>query len=425
MEFKAKITGLLSGLKPVFTVATKGVQENYPSVGLVTLDAKKDALEAIADGGYVSSVNQINDLFYKLDYSVQREGSVTVVANDLRQVLLTFAPNEIVTISLREVKGSDGNSSGKELLIAMDSDSDQFQTLPVLETQCVYENPSMKKPSKLSIRRDLFNEYAGKIMFAHGFEEGYKKFLYWVLRSYGNNSFRFVAGSGQRFAVVEVEAAPGSIDGKAQTSILFPNQQTQTITGVLSDLVGTDIEIESHDRFIVISCDNLKMRLCNCDPSIEWPDENLFLKRPSKFCITSKISNWRNAIGGIMATYNSDAKKKSVIPTCVLSFDLSKRIMLAKSDTSLKSCRKISIDDIMTNESSNELVLKCNSNYVNEIVSKASDEDYIQIEVDTPSAPVIVRHYAGQNVGDPLTFKKPNEDGLSERYAVFFATVNN
>jgi len=422
MKFKSKVSGLVTGLNPIFTVATKGIQKDYPQASLITLKADKNHVEAIADGGHVSASNAITDQMYKLDYVMLDEGSVTVNSNDLKQILSSFSPEDLVVFELREVKGSDGGVAGKELAITLDSDTDQFQTLPVHETDCQFQKPVLKKSNKMTIRRDVFNEYAGKIMFAHGFELSNKKFLYWVLRHYGNTSYRFVAGSGQRFAVVDLVDKDGAMT-TAETSILFPNEQTQTIIGVLGDLTGDDVQIESHDRFISVSCDNVRMSLYTCDPAVEWPDENRFLSRQNKFCITTKILNWRNAVGGIMATYNADARKKSDIPTCILTLDLAKRIMQAKSDSSMKSVRKITVDDIDTNEAGPELTFRCNSNYVNEIISKASDEDYIQIEIESPDMPIIIRHYAGQNVGDPLTFKKPNEDGLSERYSVFFATV--
>jgi hypothetical protein len=48
----------------------------------------------------------------------------------------------------------------------------------------------------------------------------------------------------------------------------------------------------------------------------------------------------------------------------------------------------------------------------------------LQFEIEDANQPVVVRHYADpKGVGNYLAFNKPSEDGLQERYSVFFATL--
>jgi DNA polymerase III sliding clamp (beta) subunit (PCNA family) len=107
----------------------------------------------------------------------------------------------------------------------------------------------------------------------------------------------------------------------------------------------------------------------------------------------------------------------------LLSFDLDKKIIQAKSELGLRSNRKIAIDNIATNEDTQELSIRCNTNYIKDVINQADDEDHIQIEIEDESMPVIIRHYAAPDFRDPLTLKKPNDDGIQERYSEFFATL--
>jgi len=427
MKFKTRIGGLVTALKPAMIVADKGANKDYPQAFLLTLIAKAQSIETISDGGHMSITNEFNNQLYdKLDYSVVAPGTATVKAADFQQLLSSFSPDDVVTIELREVKGADGSILGKEMVVALDSDAEQFQTIPVSDSECKFQEPtSAKKATKITMRRDVFTSYASKIMFAHGFIDQYKEFLYWILRAYDNGSLRFAAGTGKRFAVVELEGANVS-DSKKELSIYFPNDQTQTIISVLKELKAQDIQIESQERYVSISCDQVKISLYSCNPSIQWPNEDRFLKRQSKYSITTKVSNWRNAVKGILATNSDESKEKNKVHSCSLSIDLAKKIIQTKTDSVMKSSRKITIADIATNESDNQINLSCPSAYINEIVNKVSDDDFIQIEIEDAVQPVIVRYYAAADgVKDYLTLKKPNDDGLQERYSIFFATLRN
>lgn len=425
MKFRAKVEGLAAGVKPILTVATKGTADDYPHASLVTLTATPTALEAVADGGHVSAKNEINDIMYSgLDYKMIEPGSVTLAVTDFQNVLGSFAESDTVVVELQEKKAADGSLIGKELVIMKESDMEEMQSLAVFDTVVEFhqQTASTKKTSKITLRRDVFTAYANKLVFAHGFQQQLKMFTYWILRSFNSGSLRFAAGTGNRFAIVELEGANIS-DAKGDMIINFPNAQTPTLTGVLSLLKGENVHIESQDRCIVVTCDNVKVIMYTCDPTVAWPDEEKVLRRPSKFNFVTKVGNWRNALKGVIATYTDDAKKQNQLPNCLLSFDLDKKIIQAKSELGLRSNRKIAIDNIATNEDTQELSIRCNTNYIKDVINQADDEDHIQIEIEDESMPVIIRHYAAPDFRDPLTLKKPNDDGIQERYSEFFATL--
>jgi hypothetical protein len=164
------------------------------------------------------------------------------------------------------------------------------------------------------------------------------------------------------------------------------------------------------------------MKIVNFDPSVEWPDENKFLQRDSKYKFTTKVGNWKNAVKGIVATNNDEFRKQNRVHHCSLSIDLQKKLIHAKTvDSSLKANRKVPIEDIGTDEELQELNMKCVSKYFSDIVNKASDDENLQFEITDNASPVVVRYYAAVDVKDYKNLVKKDNDGLQERYSVFFA----
>jgi len=418
MKFKAQAGGLLAGIKPMIAVATKGTQKDYPNAGLITFKSLINYVEVIADGGHVSSSNEISNETYNLDYVCENDGTATVNAVDLHSSLSSFPATSILSFEVVD------NAGGRELSIR---DNDEIQTLPIQNIHCEYVEPVHDKKSKqvsITLRRETFISYANKISFAHGYTQECKEYTYWVLKALSENEIRFVAGSGMRFAVVELLGS-NITDAKNSSTILFPNDQTQPILSVLSDLKCQDVTITAQDRTISIICNKTKICLYTCDPDVVWPDEEKFLRRSSKFLFTTQVNKWKNAVKGIVATNNEDVRKQNKMHSCILNVDLANKLIQTKTEMTLKSSRKVLIDDFATNEDQTNFVIKCSSAYINELISKGSDDGFLQFEIENPNTPVVIRYYASQNVGDHLTFSKAIDDGTRERYTIFFATVKD
>lgn len=416
MKFKCQVGGLISAVKPMHAVATKGIMKDYPTSNLITFVAD-DSLSIIADGGYVSGCNTVTASANNMDYECVVNGTVTVNANDLFSAMASFLPNEMIDVELHAI------NDGAELILRSQTDVDEMQTLPTLTNSCSFGKAVSKKDVKASIKmnKQHFIHYANKVSFAHGDQQQFKQFKFWLLRSFNNNSLRFVAGTGQIFAVVDLEGKNiSSCDHEA--SIMFPNEQTPVMLSVLNESKNDTISLEMHENFVYVDANTIKLKISNLDPSIKWPDENKFLQRNSTLSFTTKVGNWKTAVKGINATNNDEFRKQNKVHHCSLSIDLNKKIIQAKTtDSTLKSNRKVAIEDIGTNEEIKEMNVRCVSSYFNDIVSKASDEENLQFELTDASSPIVVRYYADSVVGDYRNFKKADDNGTSERYSVFFA----
>jgi hypothetical protein len=81
---------LLSGLKPLQTIANKGTVKEYQVSGLVTISAQSNSLDGVSDGGYVSGINNLSNNFYNAQYECVESGQATLNVSDLVGALSSF-----------------------------------------------------------------------------------------------------------------------------------------------------------------------------------------------------------------------------------------------------------------------------------------------------------------------------------------------
>jgi len=442
MKFTARVRGLLDGLEPVITVATKSAVKEYKSANFITLNASEDGITASADGGRMSITNSLDALNQSvLGYNCVQPGSITVRAFDVRRVLQSF--NEDDEISFEVKQSSEGTKieenteqneemtpaqyamldSGHEVVCTLISDTEEMQTMPC---STVLISPSLIEPLKsspINIRRDVFVASASKISFAHGFQDFRKEYLYWVLRL-DKGHVRFVAGSGGRFAILDTYAdADVLTNASKKQDILIPNHVTAALIDVFSKNDNDYLTFQTGERQISISSGSANVIISQIEPDVKWPDENVILNRSNKIKIVTRVGNWLNAIKGISATNSEEIKKQGQIHTASISFDPKSKMIHAKSNDQLKSHRKISVDDAWTDDSNaSDIVLRCASKYLTEAIKNGDNDAYMQMEIDGENRPIVVRYHSSDKISKPNECKKVNEAlGVTEQYSFFFA----
>jgi len=424
MKFKARIRDLAKGLEPAVSVATKGTIKEYENALFLTIIVDSNGLTAIADGGKLSIYADIgNTEFDKLDYEFISEGIATVKAVDIKATLSSFDENALVTIEL-----TGDEDSGRELLCILDSDPDQFQTLPVHNDDIMRDRfiddfmETVKDEDGLIIRRDIFVSASSRLAFAHGFEEYRPAYLYWVIRA-KKGEIRFAAGSGGRFAILDFIGNDLS-NVKEDMNLVVPNEQTVVLNDILGKISDENFVIHKTDRHMITKTNNYIAVASNYDPDIEWPSENTFLERENAYKITTRVGDWPNAVKGLAATNNEDVRKNSDYHVANLQVDLKKNVITAKTTGgSMRSQRKIRIEDAESASEYNDLTLNFLSKYLFEAFKNSVDDEHVQIEIESSDRPVVIRYHAGAQVGNGEDFLKPNEAfGVQERYSVFFAT---
>lgn len=469
MKFRVKVGEFLNGLDPAFIVATKGVVREFPSANLVTVEALDGCINVYATGGRMSISNEISkNTSEDLRYDCQTQGKFTVRVPDIKGTLMSFDPANEIWVELRAYKGkpddaapADGEAegepaeagavqqlSGMEVVCTLTTDEEQFQTMP-----CFREYISMPQavvdlmePVKakakgalepFKVRRDVFIYATNKILFARGFEESNEKYMYWVIRAQKNN-MRFIAGTGPRFAVLDIEGIQNHeiSNVKGSKNLLMPNDQTQPILEVLAGARSTTnnetltdfANFYTNDKWLIIESGHFRMAVAGYQPDIEWPDENQVLGRKNTLVFTTKISDWSNVVRGISATFDTDMKKMHDIHYATMDINFKKGEIAAKTDGMMKSNRKIPIQKSNVTDTdligAGSLAFTCVSKYIAEAIKYGSDDECIQVEMTGARQPVIFRYHADSQgtVADPLNLSRPNNlHNINERFSIFFA----
>ncbi len=460
MKFKVKVEDLIESLDPAMEVSTKGVRKDYNLAFLITIVSEKNGLSIYADGGRMAIktiVNNANNA--DLGYECETAGVFTLKSQDLKATLDSFNSSDTILIEDRNsdstvpdaTKSDDApfetnednvlakRDMGREIIFTSVDSPEEFQTIPCFVNhigmnQYVYDFVEANRNKNIKIKRNIFVDAANKIMFARGFEESREKYLYWVARV-SRDEIRFVAGSGQRFAVAEIEGkniSNASVksdkkdDAKSSfpTTILIPNEQSQPIVNILSEVSDEWVTFYVDKDRLIIESGHVLMSITRYDSSTVWPDESAYLDRDSSCKVITKISDWNNAIKGVSATFNRDLRKINEFHYAQVNVDNKKNTIVCKSDGLMKSNRKINLIDV---KSKGDASFVCLSKYLSEAINHGENDGFVQIEtlVEDNMKPIIFRYYAGEKIGDVSNYKKTNEVlGVSEKYSVFFAPSN-
>ena len=457
MKFRIKVGEFLNGLEPAFSVATKGTVANFPLIDLVTVEALDGCLNIYACGGRMSIASQVSKNTHEDPrYDCQTEGRFTVRVSHIKSILASFEINHEVWVEMRSYQtdkkddtdaasdDSDGEGTGEaqqltgtEVVVTLVTDEEQFQTIPCFRDyismpQYVLDFFDDKNKTKdaFEVQRDLFVYASNKILFAKGFEEGNEAYTYWVIRA-KKNSLRFVAGTGPRFAVLDVDGENIS-NAKSAKNLLIPNDQTQPLLDVISKASYNNEKIYFYqtDKWLIISCSTFKIAICNYHADVKWPDENIILNRKNSLVFTTKIADWSHAVLGINATWHKDIKQMHDIHYATMDINFKKGELAAKTDGIMRANRKIPIKNNKVDDSdlskSGNVVFTCVSQYIGEAIKNGAADEYIQVEVASPKSPIIFRYHADSNgdIKSPDVLTRKNEIyDISERFSIFFAAT--
>jgi len=438
MEFQVKIAGFLSGIKPVFEVATKGAVKEFDGVNKINISAEKDSIELSSFNGRMSIKNKLSDLSLSdLDYKLTTNGTTTVNVKDLLNVLDSFNPTETIVVNLNT--STDGKT--KELVFTQKNDKEQFQSLPCYDAVVSLPQVATKFEKEIEIDKNIFISSNKKVFFAVGFEQHREQYLYWVLRT-DKGKARFVAGSGGRFAILELDGKDiVSNIGKA-VDMLFPKESTPILNNVLSYIDAERITIKQSDPSatdgspyqILISSDDVEVCLVAMNPDIKWINENDFISAVYNTKLITKVSELEYAGKGVVATFSEEMRKEHHPHKATVEVDSTKKYIAVKTNNVMKSLRKVSIiDDKSTVPTQGNFTFNCASVYLNELANYATDKNgYIQIETNKDIDPsnrftkvVVIRYYATDKVVDKASDLKTTNDalGLSESFTIFFSKL--
>lgn len=421
MKFKVRAGVFADLLKSSADVANKGIRKDFESFDKLKLSATKEEIKLEIFGGYIGLNYSLSEVEYdSLDYKFEEPGSVVLDVNYLISVLKSFMPD--TEIIFQSSKNND------EIQITDLNDESETQTLPIYNDQVTLPKLAGEYQKEITINKDIFCSAVNKIFFAVGFSKFQEMFLYWVLRTNGENNCQFASGTGSRFAVFTLEGDGLVATKNKKDAILFPKDQTPVMLSVLSNINEEKVTLkqssglEDTPNQIVIECGNINMILVGFNDEIKWVDESTFFKKDKTCKLTTKTLDWEYPMKGIRATYTEDIKRLGEPHDAFVQIEPQNSVMKIATDKKLKAMRKIPVLDIQ-GELEDTFELHCLSQYLAEVANKFEKGYCNQIEFINDKAPIVIHDFADEKVSDDRPFRVDPNTGLKEQFSIFFSVM--
>ena len=416
MKFQVRLSGFLHGLLPAVTTATTGIAREYSDGEKISITANGNDLFVDANNGNVALRNSLTAVA-DIDFKPASDGCVTVKAVDLKSLLEAYCSDEDVTFE----------TVNNELIITPESDPDQKSSMPFDTKLVVMPDPAVAYEKEVEISRETLTNAMRKVVFAVGDEKYKPAYLYWVLRI-RKDGFRVAAGDGSRFSVYEIAGA-NVVKTQEEFNIHVSKEHDAVLQKLLESGKDDNVTIREFGSNpalaqIVFTFDTITMTLIGHDPGIKWPDENKFVNRKNNVKYISAMSDWEPVLKGVQATYNEDARQAAKPHYCLLTFDPVKNAINVKAEHTLKTTRKVRIQDsLIADGGDGNVTFNCVSKYMGEMYKLSSPGDRIQMEFSDPSKPVVVHFYAGEKVADAPLYKDDATKQTREMFLLFIAPV--
>jgi hypothetical protein len=423
MKFTVIVEGFKKSIAASVGAASRG-DKDYEGSGRISIEAKPDELVFKVFGGKLGLVSTVSNVIIdSLNYRFDSGGVATVSAVDLLNVLDSFNNGENISFELNQKKGQ-----GKELVISMDTDSEQYQTLPCYNSQVVIPDIATKFDKVVSMDKDIFRYGADKVAFAMGFEKEQPQFLHMSLTT-DKDEIKFAAGTGARHALLDLVGDKIVKSTPTQTSILLQRDNISVIIKILetsdSDTITIKESLKNGDCVYqtIIEFSPYQIILVGLDPMLTWIDEEKILSKKYPIRLVTKVDDWILASKGTIATYNDQVKKEKKAHKALISMDFVTDKITIKANETMRSNRKVTIVDKAVDDGIQSCDFASVSAYLREIA--ASKSEYIQIEAIGKGKPVCVYRHARDTVSKPDDMVKDDARGFKEKFVVFFGTHAN
>jgi len=423
MKFTVIVEGFKKSIAASVGAASRG-DKDYEGSGRITIEAKSDELVFKVFGGKLGLISTVSNVIVDaLNYRFYSDGVATVSAIDLLNVLDSFDNGEDISFELNQKKGQ-----GKELVVSMEADTEQYQTLPCYNSQVIIPDIATTFDKVVSMDKDVFKYGADKVSFAMGFEKEQPQFLHMSLTT-DKDEIRFAAGTGARHALLDLIGDKIVKSKPSKTSILLQRDNISVILKILETADSDTMTIKESSKKgdtvyqTIIEFGPYQIILVGLDPMLTWIDEGKILNKKYPIKLVTKVDDWRLASKGTTATYNDQVKKEKKAHKALISMDFIKDKITIKANETMRSNRKVKIMDKAVDDGMQSCDFASVSAYLREIA--ASKSEYVQMEVIGKGKPVCVYRHAKGAVSKPDDMVKDDERGFKEKFVVFFGTHAN
>lgn len=405
MQFEISAGRFNEVIQTAVLISTRYCEKEFSYENILSLDATDYHLNIQAYGGNFAVISKAsNTEIDSLAYTCNEEGSVAVDATRLSQILSSFDNAEVL----------DVKTKGSKLTISLKSDSDVFQTMVTEKVKIELPNFNNSDKKEVTCNRSLFSKGMQKVSFAVGFEDS-KPYYQCISSQVDQNRMKFVAGSGSRFVVYNIEGN-NIVDVPEASEFIFPKDSAINIPNLLKTWNSDDIFIKKYDKtpaYISVRDKVHFLAVLKLDTSMEkYADVDSIINIGREYSFDTKLSDWKKALVGVSATYDEEMKKQAVIHNTIIR--PKKDTCVIETDTANSAHRKAE----MSTENDDIPAFQCNTPYFGEMVRNAPSTENITICVSSVDdsnrmRPVLVKY--------PETVQSAND--VKENMLMFFVAV--
>jgi DNA polymerase III sliding clamp (beta) subunit (PCNA family) len=422
MEFTAQAAGLFRGLQLAADISNKNPVKDFLSAGRVGFRIAQNGITVYAWNGRLSFESVLTEMNTNdFSYGFVEAGEIVVAASDLSRIAPSFQSDDKLVIT-----SGKSTDSKDEVVFALASDKEQFQTVPCFSEKIDMPKQSSDLPVSVDMRRDIFLRGVSKVFYAIGDEQERERYLYWVIRA-RNGQLRFASGDGRRYAFLDVSGT-NLFSAKVDLNLMMPKEQTPGVVKVLNSISDENITIKTtkSGNQIVISAGDTKLILVGIKEDVEWINEDKVLAITYPIRMTAQLSDWILAARGTLATYTEEMKKERRVHKASVVIDLIKKEIIVKTEEKMKSLRKVKVLDF--DGATGKIEMSMPSYCILDISNQSEGDGYVQIEyisaTDNKKRPFLIRHFAAEKVADGNSLSQTNKAlGITEKFIMVVAQL--
>jgi hypothetical protein len=284
MYFNIKAKTFTEYAKLANYIANKDAQKDNETTGIIKISAYPKVLDLDAHGGYASITIRIDQ---SEGYEYNGGGNVCVQAEELVNALKSFLPSDELFVSLGNNRLSLSPTTDIDNYIKITSHSD-CMILPDIPD--IYDQ-------QVTVDREYFVKGLQEIKYAPArkYFDSYKCVFFESV----NNTLKFTAGSGPRFAIVEY-IGNDRVISSGNRKIFIPKINIPNIIRIfktaVSPMLDIRISLENSNnnapQQYIINAGNITLRIYSLVHFRFHPDTNTITAFNYPYQVTTKIQDW-------------------------------------------------------------------------------------------------------------------------------------
>jgi len=416
MEFIINTKTFIEYVTPAADIALKNTVKHHSCVGLIKISTYPNILEIDAYGGSASITAKVRP---SDGYKYGSMGDACIQAKELADALKSFPPTEDLVVCIGDGK----------LKICSMSDKYGYIKIPLVSNLMDRPQSPEKYDHKVTVDREYLVKGLQHVRYASANSE--LMFIYMcILFESTNNTIRFTAGSGARFATVEYIGNNKSISsGKAY--MIFPKTNIPNIIRILKKISQSSLEIktslgdstENIPPQHIIETDNITVRIYELELFTTYPDITTVTNYDYPYQILTKIQEWKYAAEAITASQYSCKKN---VHTVKIMAELQNGHFDLQSNTSMQMNRIVHFEsEACLTDTAKDKSYKpwfcCHAYYLIEMVDKNKKKNNVTINFEDQTILDKIPADKPKQM-KPVLFKFPDEidkNGVTEKSLVF------